>query len=264
MKFKHRVIMTVSMLLAMVILFLVEIRLAAITGSGEDKQEKTEQKVADEENVVKGPPAKERPPSNQNVPNIPYDPRFGLDMHHRRGEERLNRLLKRMNRTGVQGPPLPRDLILENLSKQKPFLTEDRNDRNSHLRNKSMIAEIPELNRDVINRALKFKDDGLAKKLSETLNQLEDASDELGNVDHVRKTAAPIKARPEVAWEIWHKWVKPEYLYPEEAFWSDEMNQILNAMATAPITSFGVGHKGTQLKAMMMLGKQKTAFKPMR
>ena len=65
-------------------------------------------------------------------------------------------------------------------------------------------------------------------------------------------------------WEIWQSWVKPNYLYPEDAFWSDEMNHILRTMATAPITQFGVGHKGTQLKATLMLDKQRTAFKPQR
>lgn len=65
-------------------------------------------------------------------------------------------------------------------------------------------------------------------------------------------------------WLIWQQWVKEDSLYPQNAFWSDEMNHILVSMATAPITSFGVGHKGTQLKASLFLGKQRTAFKPMR
>ena len=65
-------------------------------------------------------------------------------------------------------------------------------------------------------------------------------------------------------WAIWERWVKPNYLYPEDAFWSHDMDYIIDAMATAPITSFGVGYKGTQLKATMFLGKQRTVFKPMR
>lgn len=65
-------------------------------------------------------------------------------------------------------------------------------------------------------------------------------------------------------WSIWMGWVKPDYLYPENAFYSEEMNHILAVMATAPITSFGVGHKGTQLKATAMLGMQRTVFKPKR
>lgn len=65
-------------------------------------------------------------------------------------------------------------------------------------------------------------------------------------------------------WAIWERWVKPDYLYPEEAFYSEEMNHILAVMATSPITSFGVGHRGTQLKATAMLGAQRTVFKPKR
>lgn len=65
-------------------------------------------------------------------------------------------------------------------------------------------------------------------------------------------------------WKIWSQWVKPDHLYPEDKFYSDEMNHILNTMATAQLTSFGLGYKGTQLKASMMLGKQRTVFKPKR
>ena len=65
-------------------------------------------------------------------------------------------------------------------------------------------------------------------------------------------------------WKIWHSWVKQDEFYPRDAFWSEEMNTILRAMGTYPITSFGVGHKGTQLKVSMFLDKQRTAFKPMR
>lgn len=65
-------------------------------------------------------------------------------------------------------------------------------------------------------------------------------------------------------WVIWSDWVVPDFLYPENSFESEEMNHILVTMATAPITSFGVGHKGTQLKATAMLGSQRTVFKPKR
>lgn len=65
-------------------------------------------------------------------------------------------------------------------------------------------------------------------------------------------------------WKVWRSWVKQDEFYPKDAFWSEEMNAILVAMATYPITSFGVGHKGTQLKVSMFLDKQRTAFKPMR
>ena len=279
MKFKHRVIMTVSMLLAMVILFLVEIRLATIPDSGKTGEEKNGEKVADKEDNMKGPPAgvgDEKAPTLDPRANLPHilinDPRFGLDLGHRGGAERLNQglnnLLSRLNRTGIQGPPLPpHDLILENLPKQKPFLPDDSNDPFTRLRNESVG---PESYKDKINNvAARYQEKKkvLARKISDVVvKRLSDyLDDKLGDVGRVGDEAAvPVKDSPEVAWEIWQKWVKPDYLYPENAFWSDEMNQILTAMATAPITSFGVGHKGTQLKATVMLGEQKTAFKPMR
>lgn len=73
---------------------------------------------------------------------------------------------------------------------------------------------------------------------------------------------------PEIAelnpWAIWRGWVEENILYPKEVFYSDEMNHILATMATADITSFGLGSRGTQLKATAMLGTQKTVFKPKR
>lgn len=67
-------------------------------------------------------------------------------------------------------------------------------------------------------------------------------------------------------WVIWQRWVRQDSLYPEGVFWSDEMDLILRSMATMPVTEFGVGYKGTQLKASMFLGpeRQRTSFKPMR
>lgn len=66
-------------------------------------------------------------------------------------------------------------------------------------------------------------------------------------------------------WVIWRDWVKPDALYQEGCFYSKEMNHILAVMVTAPITSFDIGHKGTQLKATaILLGTQRTVFKPKR
>ena len=65
-------------------------------------------------------------------------------------------------------------------------------------------------------------------------------------------------------WSIWRGWVQENSLYPQEAFYSDEMNHILATMATGNITSFGLGSRGTQLKATAMLGNQRTVFKPKR
>ena len=86
----------------------------------------------------------------------------------------------------------------------------------------------------------------------------------------VKLSRLNLKIPPDTArkdpWAIWQGWVKPDYLYPEGVFWSDEMNLILFSMATKPVTEFGVGHKGTQLKTSLLLGdeKQRTSFKPMR
>lgn len=83
-----------------------------------------------------------------------------------------------------------------------------------------------------------------------------------------RRGGLELSVPPEIAelnpWGIWRGWVEENTLYPQEAFYSDEMNHILATMATANITSFGVGVKGTQLKATAMLGNQRTVFKPKR
>ena len=65
-------------------------------------------------------------------------------------------------------------------------------------------------------------------------------------------------------WKVWGSWVRQDHFYPDDAFWSADMDSILHAMATYPIMSFDVGHRGTQLKASMFLGEQRTAFKPRR
>ena len=87
-------------------------------------------------------------------------------------------------------------------------------------------------------------------------------------VNHSNSSVSRLKVSAEVAsrdaWTIWKDWVQPDFLYPEHSFYSMEMNHILSSMATAPITSFGVGHKGTQLKATAMLADQRTVFKPKR
>ena len=66
------------------------------------------------------------------------------------------------------------------------------------------------------------------------------------------------------AWSVWREWVTPDFLYPDGAFNSDEMDDILRAMAASPITSWELGYKGTQLKTTAMLGNQRTVFKPKR
>lgn len=66
-------------------------------------------------------------------------------------------------------------------------------------------------------------------------------------------------------WKLWHEWVKEESFYPEGAFHSGKMWRVLRAMSETPITKFGVGVRGTQLKASVVLqGGQKAVFKPKR
>ncbi len=83
-----------------------------------------------------------------------------------------------------------------------------------------------------------------------------------------RSPLADIKTGPSRAtvdpWKVWVRWVSEDHFYPKESFNSSEMNSILHALATSPITEFGLGYKGTQLKATMMLGEQRTVFKPKR
>ncbi len=66
-------------------------------------------------------------------------------------------------------------------------------------------------------------------------------------------------------WEVWSSHITPSTLYPIKSFLSKDMNNILVALSTYRITKFDVGHKGTQLKAKMILeGDQWTVFKPKR
>ena len=70
---------------------------------------------------------------------------------------------------------------------------------------------------------------------------------------------------PTTAWKIWADWVKPDVFYKQKDFWSSNMNSILVALASSPVTQFDLGHRGTQLKATLYLeGGQRTVFKPKR
>ena len=106
------------------------------------------------------------------------------------------------------------------------------------------------------------------KSTLETQGGSRDNRKTLSSHQKVQNVTAATEGDPpsfEDSWNQWLKWVRNESLYPQGAFWSPEMNGILQSLATAPVTSFGLGHKGTQLKATMHLaGGQKTVFKPMR
>lgn len=64
-------------------------------------------------------------------------------------------------------------------------------------------------------------------------------------------------------WSIWKDMVKSRQVTSPHD--SDAVNMILEAMMYKPVVAAGVGYKGTQLKATLMLeGKQRVVFKPMR
>lgn len=63
-------------------------------------------------------------------------------------------------------------------------------------------------------------------------------------------------------WLTWKEMVSLRTLTPQA---SDGVNSILDALTFRPIVAAGIGYKGTQLKATLLLnGKQKVVFKPMR
>ena len=96
-------------------------------------------------------------------------------------------------------------------------------------------------------------EDGLLKKLPSVNRRV-----------RLDRLSVPPEIKELNPWSIWRGWVEENSLYPKEAFYSDEMNHILATMSTVDITSFGLGTRGTQLKATVMLGDQKTVFKPKR
>lgn len=66
-------------------------------------------------------------------------------------------------------------------------------------------------------------------------------------------------------WQIWSAMVKSRQLTPKEGRHSDDVGMILEALSYKPIIGAGIGHRGTQLKATLILeGNQKVVFKPMR
>lgn len=69
----------------------------------------------------------------------------------------------------------------------------------------------------------------------------------------------------DAAWQVWRSWPHSKQLYEEKHFRSNQMTEIMQYMASIPIVNFDVGHRGTQLKAMVTLkGDQLAVFKPRR
>lgn len=66
-------------------------------------------------------------------------------------------------------------------------------------------------------------------------------------------------------WQIWSDMVKNRQLTPKENDENDDVGMILEALSYKPIIAAGIGHRGTQLKATLILeGHQRVVFKPMR
>lgn len=64
-------------------------------------------------------------------------------------------------------------------------------------------------------------------------------------------------------WTLWKEMVKSRQITSPVD--NDSVNTILEALIYKPIIAAGVGYRGTQLKATLILeGKQRVVFKPMR
>ena len=287
MKLKQRVIVTSSLFLTMTTLFIIGIYLG--TPPPEDpKHLQQTQREEEEENDqrVKGP--EEPKKSNQRfhrvelppLEELEKDPRFKSMRNH---DDLLRAYNARLNHSRrVEGPPpIPMDRNLlhrasDSLPHEVPPEVLDKLSEAAQLgmRNNWPVEDV---NRIARHRLPDFneqlpRDDNIRRippevsKATPLQDQKRVEGTEAEGVQEPIKL--PNKVSPDVAqkvpWMIWQQWVKSDYLYPKDAFWSEDMNHIINSMATAPITSFGFGSKGTQLKASMQLGIQKTVFKPMR
>lgn len=273
MKLKQRVITTGALFLVMSTLFIIGTHLgwrseSAVNAPDPVPPPTTDQRRRPEENEVlanrafgAGPRDRHADPRIINGPRVP--PRAPIpDLKselERLGPRRREDLLRAWrNRTAgmdgrtdefpFDGRVPPQEMSRELLAR----LDEVRMGRNAALEKPDIPVvnegvgdnrpqRVPEVNRQVPVEA-----------------QLKDAGDRLnranGEVPEVMAGSNP--------WEIWRRWVHEDRLYPEGMFRSERMNHILNSMATEQITSMGVGYKGTQLKASVMLGKQKAVFKP--
>ena len=254
MKLKQRALATGSMFLGMTALFLVGLLLSPRP-----------------ENTAR----KDKP--RVKLPDIPGVPDYVLDerVNNPNNEDKkavVDSLIARYNRS--------RGLLdqRKGRNRKKPDNFEQTKDKNRRLQQKleshnkstdelEKMPRGPELLNDLVLQKLASKDQFT---LQSQRNATEVKEGELnkrtqdGPISNEGEYENPLEAGERDPWRVWHSWVKQDHFYPEGAFMSEEMNSILHAMATYPITSFDVGHRGTQLKASMFLGQQRTAFKPMR
>ena len=262
MKLKQRVIITGSLFLVMTTLFLIGVQL----GSKPEGPEKAGKGEGRDTRRVK-------------LPNIPGAADYMVDErvnnpHNQDRQAVVDSLLARYNRSkGLlalpQGPPRLNDRKnpnhlrnLDAIDKQWEEVHRRLQQRTQPEKRPDILEQLPggkhgweqHLNEIMQNERHKFMiPPELDTPLAQNGGKTPDGSDEV--------IARASERNP---WSIWHSWVQQDQFYPEDAFFSKEMNSILRAMATYPIKSFDVGHRGTQLKATMYLGEQKTVFKPMR
>ncbi len=220
-----------------------------------------------------GPP-RGRP--NLGLPDLPRD-RLAVPRHWE-GRSREELLKMWRNRTagmdardlGADGLPLPRVPPPQDVSRElmgrlnrrrldHGKAADEGQGRDDDALNQ-LANEVHRRSHDSLNRQRPLKD-GVAVGRSDDKVPTEDANQGLNKV---LVSEIPEDVAQSNPWEIWRRWVRQDRLYPEGVFWSDQMNHLLNSMATASITSFDVGYRGTQLKASVLFGKQKAVFKPMR
>lgn len=266
MKLKQRVIITGSLFSVMTTLFLIGVLLGS-KPEGPEKAGKGE----------------ERDTRRVKLPNIPGAADYIVDErvnnpHNLDRQAVVDSLLARYNRSkGLpalpQGPPRLNDR--RNPNRLRNLDAIDRQWEEAHRRLQQRVQ--PDKRPDKLDKLPGGKD-SWEQIVQQRLHEVQQNEmhkfmipPELDtplahNVGKFPDDSNEVIARPRERnpWSIWHSWVQQDQFYPGDAFFSDEMNSILHAMATYPIKSFDVGHRGTQLKATMYLGEQKTVFKPMR
>ena len=177
----------------------------------------------------------------------------------------------RINPPGIQEHKVREDRVVTRYNRSRDVLVH-RNDRHDE---PELLGEGMELNRRLQQKLdLKSRDEGEKQPREEKKRTTQNDSDQVSLPDPLKNGLHKVPSKDggknqerdgeREPWRVWQSWVKQDHFYPEDVFWSEDMNSILSAMATYPITSFDVGHRGTQLKASMFLVKQRTAFKPMR
>ena len=275
MKLKQRAIMTGSLFLVMTTLFLVGMLLSS-------RPEGAEESVGNKE---------ERDKRRIKLPDIPGVRDYIVDQRinnpgNKDRQAVADALMARYNRSrGLPvaqrgqlqvGDHINKDKNPDSLRKDWEWDVKRRLQQNPrHDKPSDVLDKLPR-GAELLNVLAQQRSDKVAKDQFVLPAQKEDTSNQFpegigklspesnGVIKAGAENESPLREGERDPWQVWHSWVKQDQFYPEDVFWSKEMNSILHAMATYPITLFDVGHKGTQLKASMLLDKQRTAFKPKR